>query len=101
MYRINSMQSWYWILDGFIGITDTDGADYVLLSGSSLYVPSPTLTPTPAWSSILGISVKGVVPTASLSSPVSAHGAITIISTSTWENICDRVFTTFLEAGGR
>jgi hypothetical protein len=58
-------------------------------------------TPTPTRLDFFAIRIKGVAAARCLPCSIRRHGAITIISTSTWEDISYWVIPTFLKAGGR
>jgi hypothetical protein len=58
-------------------------------------------TPTPTRLDFFGIRIESVIPTSRFSSSVRRHGAITIISTSTWEDIRYWIIPAFLETGRR
>jgi hypothetical protein len=67
----------------------------------SVYTLDSFSTPAPTWRNFFRVRIESVIPTSRLPSSIRAHGAITIISTSTWEDISHWVISTFLETGGR
>jgi len=66
-----------------------------------VYALDPSSTPTPTRLDCFRVRVKGVAAACRLASSIRRHGAITIISTSTWEDISYRVIPTLLETGRR
>jgi hypothetical protein len=58
-------------------------------------------TPTPTGFDGFAIRVKGVAAACCFPSSIRAHGAITIISTSTWEDIGYWIISTFLKTSRR
>jgi hypothetical protein len=88
-------------LHAVVILSTKTSSQIILILLVSVYALDSFSTPAPTRLDFFGIRIESVIPTSRFSSSVRRHGAITIISTSTWEDIRYWIIPAFLETGRR